>query len=70
MVVKRALLIHVNSEQWRVQLAIVELLRKGISYTVIAEKYGIAQSTVANIKKNGAKVDALSANNDECEKLL
>ena len=46
------------------KLVIVELLRKGTSYTVIAEKYGIAQSTIANIKKNGAKLVPSSA---ECQ---
>ena len=40
------------------KLSIVEQLWKDTSYTVIAEKYGIAWSTVVNIKKNRAKLDA------------
>ena len=47
----------VLSVEEKLHVAIVELLRKGTSYTVIAERYGIARSTVANIKKNGAKLD-------------
>ena len=38
------------------KLEIIELLRKGTTYTVISEKYGIGRSTITDIKKNEAKL--------------
>ena len=38
------------------KLEIIDLLRKGTSYTVISEKYGIGRSTITNIKNNEAKL--------------
>ena len=34
------------------KVKIVELLDKSVSYSVIAEKYGIGKSTVSDINKN------------------
>ena len=34
------------------KLEIIDLLRKGMSYTVISEKYSIGRSTITDIKKN------------------
>ena len=36
---------------------IIELLKKGTSYTIISEKYGIGRSTVSDIKKNESKLN-------------
>ena len=38
------------------KLEIIDLLRKGTSYTVISEKYGIGRSTITDIKNNEAKL--------------
>ena len=40
------------------KLEIIKSIDAGTSYTLIAEKYGIARSTVANIKKDASKVEA------------
>ena len=40
------------------KLEIIKSIDAGLSYTVIAEKYGIARSTEANIKKDSSKVEA------------
>ena len=40
----------------REKLAIIEPLWKGTSYTMIAENYVIACSTIANMKKNGGSL--------------
>ena len=37
-------------------MKIIELLDKSVSYTVIAEKFGIGKSTIGDIKKNHQKV--------------
>ena len=39
------------------KLEIIELLKKGTSYTIILEKYGIGRSTVSDIKKNESKLN-------------
>ena len=39
------------------KLEIIDLLRKGTSYTVILEKYGIGRSTITDIKNNEAKLN-------------
>ena len=38
------------------KLDIINMLKKGASYTVIIEKYGIGRSTVADIKKSESKL--------------
>lgn len=38
------------------KLDVLKLLDKSVSYTVIAEKYGIGRSTVADIKRSKAKI--------------
>ena len=37
-------------------LEIIDLLQKGVSYSSVADKYGIGQSTIADIKKNEGKL--------------
>ena len=38
------------------KLDVLQLLEKGTSYTLVAEKYGIGRSTVADIKKSKSKL--------------
>ena len=38
------------------KLVIIDLLHNGASYTIVTEKYGIARSTIADIKKSEEKL--------------
>ena len=38
------------------KLEVIKMLKQGTSYTIIAEKYGIGRSTVADIKKSESKL--------------
>ena len=40
-------------------LEIIKEIQRGVSYTLISEKYGIERSTVGDIKKNEAKLKCL-----------
>ena len=40
------------------KLEIIKETQRGVSYTLISEKYGIGRSTVVDIKKNKAKLRA------------
>ena len=48
------------------KLEIIKSIDAGSSYTVIAEKYGVAWSTVANIIKGASKVEAFKKSMEMC----
>ena len=50
---RRKVVLTVNEK-----LDILQFIGAGTSYAVIAEKFGIAKSTVANIKKDASKLEA------------
>ena len=47
------------------KLEILKSVNDGTSYTVIAEKFGIAMSTVANIKKDAPQVGSVQEEDDK-----